>query len=253
MKTQGFFIDSSANSFFSLIFQGGLLSIIVLVILLGMSILSWSIICRKWLLYQSAIKTTKKFLETVDLNSGLSDVLYRSELFSTTYVAKIFQSAFKEFKSGRKIMKQPLGKEDIQKLLLRIERQIEKQIGSLYAYYEKDLNILATISSSAPFIGLFGTVTGIIDAFYSIGFQGSASLAVVAPGISAALVATAFGLFAAIPALIAYNVFRNKSRIITNEMKSFGLDLLIFFEKGFSSENETRKKPLKSVIPSKIN
>ena len=91
---------------------------------------------------------------------------------------------------------------------------------------EKGLSALASISSAAPFIGLFGTVIGIIDAFYSIGAKGSSNIAVVAPGISAALVATAFGLFTAIPALMAYNVFRDKTRYVANQMRSFGLELL---------------------------
>ncbi|MBT6613432.1 MAG: hypothetical protein HOB38_15130, partial [Deltaproteobacteria bacterium] len=122
--------------------------------------------------------------------------------------------------------------EDIDKkqLIQKIERRIEKAIISEKADIEKELGLLATISSSAPFIGLLGTVTGIIDAFYSIAAQGASSIAVVAPGISAALVATAVGLFTAIPALIAYNMFREKVRALSNKMAGFGLDLLTLFD-----------------------
>jgi biopolymer transport protein TolQ len=89
---------------------------------------------------------------------------------------------------------------------------------------ERGLPVLAMISSSAPFIGLFGTVLGIIGAFRDIGLTGVTSLAVVAPGISDALVATAAGLFTAIPALVAYNLFRNAIRDLSTDMKNFALD-----------------------------
>ena len=90
---------------------------------------------------------------------------------------------------------------------------------------ERRLSFLAMVSSSAPYIGLFGTVLGIIDAFSDIGTTGVTSLAVVAPGISEALIATAAGLMAAIPALIAYNLFRNRLRDLNTQMKNFALDV----------------------------
>ena len=107
---------------------------------------------------------------------------------------------------------------------------IEKTINERHTFIENRLNVLATISSAAPFIGLFGTVLGIINSFQSIGTTGVTSLASVAPGISEALVATAAGLLAAIPALMAYNYFRNQSRLLTNTMRNFGMEITNRFE-----------------------
>jgi biopolymer transport protein TolQ len=112
----------------------------------------------------------------------------------------------------------------------QLQRVIEKTINERYSLIEDRLNILATISSAAPFIGLFGTVLGIINSFQSIGTTGVTSLASVAPGISEALVATAAGLLAAIPALMAYNYFRNHARLLSNTMRNFGMELTNRFE-----------------------
>jgi biopolymer transport protein TolQ len=107
---------------------------------------------------------------------------------------------------------------------------IEQTVNEKYSFIENRLNILATISSAAPFVGLFGTVLGIINSFQSIGTTGVTSLAAVAPGISEALVATAAGLMAAIPALMGYNYFRNQARVLTNTMRNYGMELTNRFE-----------------------
>jgi biopolymer transport protein TolQ len=103
-------------------------------------------------------------------------------------------------------------------------------------HLEKYISFLATTGSTAPFIGLFGTVWGIMDAFHDIGIKGAASLAVVAPGISEALVATAIGLFAAIPAVVAYNHFVNKIRVIVKEVESFTDEYVSDLHKSFEKE-----------------
>ena len=110
-----------------------------------------------------------------------------------------------------------------ERLLERLLRTQEKIYNDQSVTLERRLPMLATVSGAAPFIGLFGTVLGIIDAFRSIGMSGVTSLAVVAPGISEALVAAAAGLFAAIPALVASNVFRNTIRGTSTEFKNFAL------------------------------
>ena len=218
-----------SGSMFSLLTQGGLLSVLVLIVLVAMSVLSWALIIKKGLYFKSAVKKSIQFLDSVDYKSGFSDILHRSELYAETFTAVLFNAAYDELleiKNQNLVPQNPDGGGDS---LKRIERKIEAAIAKQTANFEKDLSVLATISASAPFIGLFGTVTGIIDAFYSIGYQGAASIAVVAPGISAALVATAFGLFAAIPALIGYNIFRNKVRFISNEMRQYSLELVNLF------------------------
>jgi len=221
---------SAQGSFFSMIYQGGFLSIIVFLVLLLMSILSWAIIIRKWVYLSSLTKSAKRFLKRVDISSGLSDVLLLSEQETKTYTARLFKEAYATYSKQINHFEAELEDIDKKQLIQKIERRIEKAIISEKADIEKELGLLATISSSAPFIGLLGTVTGIIDAFYSIAAQGASSIAVVAPGISAALVATAVGLFTAIPALIAYNMFREKVRALSNKMAGFGLDLLTLFD-----------------------
>ncbi len=222
------------SSFIKMILQGDSLSLAIVFVLLVMSVLSWAVIGWKWVTFRTGMKNAADYLSKLSLNDGLADAQFRSETFSNTYLAKEFQAAFKEYSLTRKNLKQAYLRGDKQDFLFRVERSIEKCIVEEMILYDKMLIVLATISSSAPFIGLFGTVTGIIDAFYNIGAKGAASIAVVAPGISAALVATAFGLFAAIPALMAYNVFRNKSRIIRQEMEAFGFDLINLFDNEFS-------------------
>ncbi len=107
--------------------------------------------------------------------------------------------------------------------------------GAELARLEKAITFFSTTGNAAPFIGLFGTVWGIMDAFRQIGFKGSTSLAVVAPGISEALIATAAGLFAAIPAVVAYNYFLNKVRMLSSQMESFSAEFLNIVERHLRS------------------
>jgi biopolymer transport protein TolQ len=116
-----------------------------------------------------------------------------------------------------------------------VDRTLKRVAGTELTRLEKTLTFLATTGNATPFIGLFGTVWGIMDAFRQIGFRGSTSLAVVAPGISEALIATAAGLFAAVPAVIAYNYFLNKMRILTSQMESFSAEFLNIVERHFKS------------------
>lgn len=226
--------EIAQDSFLGIILSGGGLSIAVLVILLIMSILSWTVIGWKSVIFNVAARKASSFLKNLDLTEGLEDAKFRSQTFDSAYYAREFQAANDEFDETIRQLKNSNYVGDKNDFLQRIERSIEKCIVKENIRFDKALIALATISSSAPFIGLLGTVVGIIDAFYSIGSQGTASIAVVAPGISAALVATACGLFAAIPALMAYNVFRNKTRIIRQEMESFGFDLINLFDREFS-------------------
>jgi biopolymer transport protein TolQ len=112
-----------------------------------------------------------------------------------------------------------------------IDRTLKRVAGAEITKLERTLTFLATTGNATPFIGLFGTVWGIMDAFRQIGFRGSTSLAVVAPGISEALIATAAGLFAAIPAVIAYNYYVNKMRVVTSQMDNFSAEFLNIVER----------------------
>ncbi len=219
-------IKFTQGSFFNVIMGSGTFSLLILSFLLLMSVVSWGVILKKWLHFYFSMRSARRFLESIDLHKGLSEIMYCAEYFPNTYITKEFQTAYSVFSRQFDRDDFQLTADEQQKMVMRIERAIEKTIMQQNIKMEKGLSALASISSTAPFIGLFGTVIGIIDAFYSIGSQGSSNIAVVAPGISAALVATAFGLFTAIPALMAYNVFRDKTRTIGNEMRGFGLELL---------------------------
>jgi biopolymer transport protein TolQ len=122
---------------------------------------------------------------------------------------------------------QPQVQEDLQAL----QRALDKAESQEISRFEKGLSFLATTGSTSPFIGLFGTVWGIMDAFRAIGIKGSASIGGVAPGISEALIATAAGLAAAIPAVIGYNHFNNKINIIASEMDEFSLEFISVVER----------------------
>ena len=216
----------SSGSFLSVIIESGWIAIGVLLVLLFMSMFSWGLILKKWIEYFFSMRSAKKFLSSINFDLGLTEIVYRTELQPKSYLAKTFHDAYAIFNSHFDRDDFELTDASKNRLINRIERNIEKSIVSQSGRMERGLSALASISSSAPFIGLFGTVIGIIDAFYSIGAKGSSNIAVVAPGISAALVATAVGLFTAIPALMAYNIFRDKTRTISNDMRQFGLELV---------------------------
>jgi biopolymer transport protein TolQ len=216
------------GSLLTIIYQGDIGSMIVMIILLIISVISWGLIIRKWFQLYRTEKASRKFLKNLRLEEGLEAIHYRSVLYPTTHTSLLFIALYDELGAAARGEKKPLWHSE-SRLTEDIDRIIDKTVLKEKAVLEKDLSVLATIASSAPFIGLLGTVTGIIDSFYSIAAKGASSIAVVAPGISAALVATALGLFTAIPALIAFNLFRERTRKITNEMIRFGLELTPLF------------------------
>ncbi|MDH5560886.1 MAG: MotA/TolQ/ExbB proton channel family protein [Deltaproteobacteria bacterium] len=221
-------MGSSSETYLLIFLEGGFLAVFVFVVLMIMSIWSWTVIFQKGIYFYNTQKRSRSYFSSLKLNKGLQDLKARSEIFADAYLARVFNNAYLELSantSGGEIVYNP-------EVLSRIERNIERTISLQNQRMERGLTLLATISGSAPFIGLFGTVVGIIDAFFNIGSQGAASIAVVAPGISTALVATAFGLFTAIPALIAFNLFRSSARRIANDMRSYGLEIINLFSRG---------------------
>lgn len=202
-----------------LLLEASLFSYIVFGILLFMSVISWSIMLAKFFGLNTAIFSSKRFYKKFNSLTKISQFAQLSSKYKRSYSAKIFEAAYE-------VLKQ----QDVSQDTLEI--MIEKQTFEIIKTYEKGLSTLANISSTAPFVGLLGTVVGITTSFQNIGITGATSLAVVAPGISEALVATALGLFAAIPALWGYNLFRNKIRRIHQEMQIQKLDLLSRFKAG---------------------
>jgi biopolymer transport protein TolQ len=224
----------SANSAFGsdiiqMFFNAGLVVKIVLLILIIFSIISWAIIFMKWRFFRNAQQETAYFLDLFWGNAE-SETIYREcdELIFSP-VAQLFRAGYSELKRLKEIQhKNPSGNNErfINGLSDSVERALKRSTIRQSSRLDQALSFLATTGNTAPFIGLFGTVWGIMESFRGIGLRGSASLAVVAPGISEALIATAAGLAAAIPAVVAFNYFSNRAHELRSEMDTFSSDFL---------------------------
>ncbi len=202
------------DSVIQLILQAGYVVKGVLLILLFFSVVSWAIIFFKQRYFSKANKESEQFLRAYRVNRDPKSLYQATRNLFLSPIANVFKSVYTdEAKRDRG---------EIKRLLRRYETLESVKL-------EKYLNFLATTGSTTPFIGLFGTVWGIMNAFHGIGSAGSASLAVVAPGIAEALIATAVGLAAAIPAVIAYNYYLSMARKMIIEMEDFSEDLLELF------------------------
>jgi biopolymer transport protein TolQ len=211
-------------SVIDLIFKAGFLVQMVMLILFTLSVGSWAILLLKRQLLNQASKQNGQFLQGFWGGWNLSESFSKASDYPLSPVAKCFQSGIREL---RKIQEKGDKFEGDRYIKLDlVVRALKKGAAIEMSTLENSLSFLATTASSAPFIGLFGTVWGIMSSFQSIGAAGSASLATVAPGISEALVATAFGLAAAIPAGIGYNFMVGKIRDQSLELESFHQDLL---------------------------
>ena len=214
---------------------------LVLIILVLMSIISWSIIFTKTMLLRSASKKSERFLNLYR-SSGNFGNLYSSTRHIGGPMAELFRAGYSEIIKIRKVSstgnktEQEKGNSD--EILAElgvidlVERELKRSMSNEIAKLEKSLTFLATTGSTAPFIGLFGTVWGIMTSFIGLaGGEGVPTLQVVAPGIAEALIATAIGLAAAIPAAVAYNYFVSKVRRIDVEMENFSAEFLNVVER----------------------
>jgi biopolymer transport protein TolQ len=200
------------------------LELAVVAILIGFSVFSWTVIVAKWNALRSARESNKRFLRAFRKATGLEAVVVASEQFRPSPLVGVFDFGYEEVerqvKTRGALTNRPA-----------IERSLQLGISEELAKLERNMQWLATTASVSPFIGLFGTVWGIIRAFSDLAQQGSTSLRTVAPGISGALIATAFGLFAAIPAAIFYNQFGHAIRQIGARMDDFSLEFLNLAER----------------------
>ena len=215
---------------------------LVLIVLLFFSVLSWAIIIIKFRIFRKAEKESKAFLDHFWSSRNFSKAFMEAKKLANSPVASMFKSGYIDMEKIKKDRLQPSPSDDsfnkgapreLSEEVSTIERTLKRVAGTEMARLERTLTFLATTGNATPFIGLFGTVWGIMDAFRQIGFRGSTSLAVVAPGISEALIATAAGLFAAIPAVIAYNYFLNKLRMLSSRMEDFSAEFLNIVERHF--------------------
>jgi len=212
----------------NLITQASYVVKFVLLVLLFFSVFSWAIIFFKRSALRAATKQSQKFLKIFRKSRNLLEVNEAAKKFSFSPQAALFQSGFKDLAYLSKGNSKPtLSPENLE----RINRSLIKASNREITRLEKMMNFLATTGSVTPFIGLFGTVWGIMDSFHQIGAEKSASLVTVAPGIAEALIATALGLFAAIPAVIAYNHFLHRIKEMVSEMEDFSIEFLNIIER----------------------
>ncbi len=217
------------NNLIQMFFQADLIIKFVLIILVLFSIISWAIIFVKWRYFQKARNETVYFLDLFWDSPELSVIQKECNDLIFSPVVHLFKAGYTELKraaragdvGGSKGREMPVnGISD------SVERALNRTIIDQGSRMEKALVFLATTGNTAPFMGLFGTIWGIMEAFRGIGLTGSASLAVIAPGIADALVTTAIGLIAAIPAVIAYNYFSSRVNELRAEMDTFAADFL---------------------------
>jgi biopolymer transport protein TolQ len=209
---------------------------LTILILISLSVLSWAIGWSKFKYFRSLKASNEQFDKLFWSSTSLDDLFAKTESHLQSSHARVFKAAYLEMK---KIAESPMANnnsstEGIQLSGIdNLERSLRKSSENEVAEMETRLTILATTGSTGPFIGLFGTVWGIMGSFHQIGLTGSASLAAVAPGISEALIATAIGLAAAIPAVVIYN---NCVAVIRKEevsLNNFGSDFLNIVKRNF--------------------
>lgn len=215
-------------NYFKLITEASLVVQLVLIILLFFSIFSWAIIIFKRKTLRSATSRSKKFLAVFRKSQNLLEVNEASKRYKASPLAVLYQSGFKELAYLTKSNPNPrITSSNLESL----NRAMIKASNAEITRLEKMMSFLATTGSVTPFIGLFGTVWGIMSAFQEIGIARSASLVTVAPGIAEALIATALGLFAAIPAVVAYNHYLNQIKSLIAEMEDFSIEFLSIAER----------------------
>ena len=221
--------DPLSSGVLELILNAGPIAKVVLAILLLFSIISWALIVEKWWQLRRVRRQTLAFMKIFREGRRPSVIHSAARKFRDSPLAQLYAAAYGEISGVPDVMDTVVddGEDGIgAERLEAVHRAMRRTAGLEIAQLERYLPFLATTASSTPFIGLFGTVWGIMSSFHGISTQGSASLAVVAPGISEALIATAAGLAAAIPAVIGYNYFLNRVRHWATEMDGFILDLL---------------------------
>ncbi len=210
----------------------GLVVRIVLLILLVFSVLSWAIIIHKHRSFKAARKHSAEFLKIFRQSKKLSEIRASCRMLKATPLVEVFQAGYREIENQAVASDNP-GKPRVRSLDA-VHRSLQIGSSAELTRMEQWLTWLATTGSVTPFIGLFGTVWGIMDAFHSLGTAGTASLRSVAPGLSEALIATAAGLFAAIPAVVAYNHFVQRVKEFGALMDDFSLEFLNMTERYFT-------------------
>lgn len=199
--------------------NSGPMAFTVLVLLLAMSVFSWAIMISKWRAFAAAQAQGRRFVRAFRKSGRLSEIAAVADQFRPSPLVAVFQEIHDEYQrqsGGRGMPPNPQA----------LERAAQTAASESLTLMERRMTWLATIAQVAPFVGLFGTVMGIIDAFHGLGTAGAATLRAVAPGISEALITTAAGLVVAVPAVMGYNQLTARLREFGARMDDFGRELL---------------------------
>ena len=229
---QGFAQDFYQGEVWQLLTNTGPVARLVLLMLFGFSILSWAIIFRKYRTFRAARQESLEFLKVFRQSKKLSEIRAFCRTLKVSPLPEIFQSGYREIENQATMTENP-GKPRIRSLEA-VRRALQIGASAELGRLEQWLVWLATTGAVTPFVGLFGTVWGIIDAFHGLATAGTATLHSVAPGIAEALITTAAGLFAAIPAVIAYNIFLQRIKEFGTQMDDFALEFLNMTERYFT-------------------
>jgi len=213
----------------------GPIAIFVLLLLLVASLYSWTLILGKATTFGRATKQSRRFIRAFRKATRLQDIATLAGDYSASPLAQVFEDVYETYK-------RMTGGSGPPRSLTPLERTAQTAASESITALERRLTWLATIAQTAPFVGLFGTVMGVVDAFHGLGSAGAATLRAVAPGISEALITTAAGLFVAVPAVVAYNQFTARIRIIAAATDDFCRELL----------NSLEQMPERQAAPSAV-
>ena len=217
-----------------LFWESGWMGKVVMAILLIFSVVSWAMILLKFQFLRKAEKESLAFLQVFRKTKNVEDLLASARQMKFSPVAALFLEGHKEVDSVLKSL--PGGKiSDADRPLIveEIDRSLQITIQDEIVYMERYMAFLGTTGTVGPLLGLFGTVWGIMDAFYGIGLKGSGDIGALAPGLAEALINTTGGLFVAIPAVIAYNYFAEKIKDMASRMDSFSIEFMSFVSRSY--------------------
>jgi biopolymer transport protein TolQ len=210
----------------------GAVAMAVLVLLLIASLYSWTVILGKSSTFRKATRESRRFIRAFRKATRLQEIAAIAADCKASPLAQVFEDVYETYK-------RQTGGSGPPRNVVPIERSAQTAASEAVTSLERRMTWLATIAATSPFVGLFGTVVGIIDAFHGLGTAGAATLRAVAPGISEALITTAAGLFVAVPAVVAYNQFTARIRIFAAAVDDFSRELL----------NSLEEIPLRAPLP----
>lgn len=236
--------QGTETDLFKLILASNLIVKVVLLLLLAFSVFSWAIIYKKYTIFRKLKKDSESFVRIFRRSKRFSEISTACESLRATPLVEVFLAGYEELETlfaASSSQKNPGSHVNPDtphtpslKTINIIQRALSRASSVELTKLERNMSWLATTASVSPFIGLFGTVLGIINAFSGLGTEGSTTIRAVAPGIAVALVATAAGLFAAIPAVVFYNYFLHQLKEFGSAMDDFSLEFLNLMERTFS-------------------